>query len=49
MFESQKQQRPETFKISKQVFMSPRIGNIKEAYYFNKRIGEGSFGTMYHA
>ena len=29
--------------------MSPRIGNIKEAYYFNKRIGEGSFGTMYHA
>lgn len=36
-------------KISKQWFIDSHIGNIKEVYHFQERLGAGGFGVVYLA
>lgn len=31
------------------MFLNLKVGNIKDHYFFQKRIGEGSFGVVYKA
>jgi serine/threonine protein kinase len=31
------------------MFSKLKLGNIKNDYYFDRRIGEGSFGVVYEA
>lgn len=31
------------------MFISSKIGNIKEAYHFDKNIGNGAYGVVYLA
>ena len=35
--------------MQKRLFLHARIGNIKDEYYFEKKVGEGGFGVVYKA
>lgn len=35
--------------ISKQWFIDARVGNIKDVYHFEERLGSGGFGVVYLA
>ena len=35
--------------ISKQWFIDARVGNIKDVYHFQERLGSGGFGVVYLA
>lgn len=37
----------EKLKIDRKMFINLKVGNIKDQYHFDKRIGEGSFGVVY--
>lgn len=39
----------DTLVIHKKMFLQARSGNIKEAYFFEKKIGQGGFGVVYRA
>ncbi len=36
-------------KLEKQWFITSRKGNIKEEFYFEKKLGSGGYGTVYQA
>jgi hypothetical protein len=35
--------------IKKEWFIDSKTGDIKEDYYFEKKLGEGGYGTVYQA
>ena len=36
-------------KVDKQMLIGARQGNIKEEYFFDKKVGQGGFGVVYSA
>ena len=36
-------------KLSKQWFIDSHVGNIKDIYHFEERLGSGGFGVVYLA
>lgn len=35
--------------INKKMFLQAKAGNIKEAYFFERKLGQGGFGIVYKA
>ena len=38
-----------SFQIERQLFIDSRQGNIKDEYYFEKKLGSGGYGAVYLA
>ena len=38
-----------TLKFDKAWFIQSRVGNIKDDYYFEKKLGSGGYGAVYLA
>jgi hypothetical protein len=40
---------PRTKELSRALFIESLVGNIKEKYFFEKKIGSGGYGAVYLA